>query len=400
MITGDGSYIKKINRSNILTEIFEHHKISRASISKVTGLNKATISVQVNDLLVENLIYESQEEHYTVGRRPISLSINEQAAYFLGIDLDYGHILFNIADLKGNTVKYERVDLKTDIYDEIVLVLAERIKKYQQEFEMAHYGLVQTVIAIHGTVSSDKKIHFVPRYQWRDKDIVDDLKSQGIENISIENNANLSAYAERIFQYHKSDHLLNINLSSGIGSGIIVNGVLQTGYHGHAGEMGHMIIYPKGKPCRCGNEGCWERYASEPSFFENVNKYVETKVETHADIKKLLNEKNENVIFALNEWISDLTIGLNNVINIYNPEMIVLNSPILKIYPQALEEIKKHLISSVSHYRDIVISGLGAKASVVGACAIGIQRFLELSRLTLSETNNSISENERSAFSL
>ncbi|SHN22590.1 ROK family protein [Gracilibacillus kekensis] len=391
MHTGDGAYIKKLNRSYILTEIFEHHKISRASLSKVTGLNKATISVQVHDLLEEDLIYETQEEHYSVGRRPILLSINEKAAYFLGIDLDHEHILFNITDLKGNTVKYEKFDLHTDVYEEIIVLMAEQIKKYQQEFDSAKYGLVQTVIAIHGTVSTDNKIHFIPRSQWRDKDILTDLEKLQIENITIENNANLSAYAERIFQYHKSENLLNINFSSGIGSGIIINGELHKGYHGHAGEMGHMIIYPKGKPCRCGNEGCWERYASEPTFFENANKLLNKKIQTHTDIKRLLNEQNEDVINALNIWIADLAIGLNNVINLYNPEMIVLNSPILKIYPHSLEEIKKHLISSVSQYRDIVISGLGAKASVVGACAMGIQQFLDLPRLTLSETNNSIS---------
>src|SRR5699024_4954269 len=122
-----------------------------------------------------------------------------------------------------------------------------------------------------------------------------------------------------------------------------------------------------------------------------VNNTLGFTVETHADIKKLLNENNKEVIALLNEWIGDLSIGLNNVINLYNPEMIVLNSPLLKIYPNALDEIKKNLVSSVSHYWDIVISGLGAKASVVGACAMGIQQFLDLPRLTLSETNNSIS---------
>ncbi|WP_058306507.1 ROK family transcriptional regulator [Gracilibacillus massiliensis] len=390
MVTGDGSYIKKINRSNILSEIFEHHKISRASLSKVTGLNKATISVQVNDLLKEDLIYETQEEHHSVGRRPILLSINEKAAYFLGIDLDHDQLLFNITDLKGNTVKYEKVDLHTDIYDEIVTLIADHIKNYEAFFSSARYGLVQTVIAIHGTISTDNRIHFIPRNQWREKDILSDLNKLGIHNVTIENNANLSAYAERIFQYHKSENLLNINLSSGIGAGIVINGELHKGYHGHAGEMGHMIIYPKGKPCRCGNEGCWERYASEPTFFENAKKILERNIETHADIKQLLNEKNEGIIRALNDWISNLAIGLNNVINLYNPEMIVLNSPILKIYPDSLIEIKKHLISSVSQYRDIVLSGLGAKASVVGACAMGIQHFLELPHLTLSETNNSI----------
>ncbi|MFC4401906.1 ROK family transcriptional regulator [Gracilibacillus xinjiangensis] len=389
MLTGDGAYIKKINRQYILNVIFENLKISRANLAKVTGLNKATVSVQVNDLLNDGLIYETTEEHNVVGRRPIMLSINESAAYFLGIDLDYHHILFNVTNLRGDTVKYEKFDLHTDVYDEIVDFAAKKIKRYEQEYSIAKYGLVHTYIAVHGTVSTDETIHFVPAYQWRDKDLKNDLIHRGVKHVFIENNANLSAYAEKVFQFNNSENLLNINLSSGIGAGIIINGELHRGFLGHAGEMGHMIIYPKGKPCRCGNEGCWERYASEPAFFEYVNRLVDHNIYSHSEVKKLIDANKDEIFLALHKWISDISIGINNIINLYNPEMIVLNSPLLKLYSNSLEEISNHLTSSVSHYRAIVISGLGAKSSVIGACALGIQKFLDLPKLSLAYTNNS-----------
>ena len=112
MITGDGAYIKKINRSIILSKIIEHEMISRADLSKITGLNKATISVQVADLLDEDLIYETKLEHNVVGRRPIMLSINKSAGYVLGIDLDYKHIQYTVSDLGGNPVHYESIDVR------------------------------------------------------------------------------------------------------------------------------------------------------------------------------------------------------------------------------------------------------------------------------------------------
>ncbi|SER47756.1 Sugar kinase of the NBD/HSP70 family, may contain an N-terminal HTH domain [Gracilibacillus ureilyticus] len=391
MLTGDGAYIKKINRQYILKVIYEEVKISRANLAKVTGLNKATVSVQVNDLINDELICETREEHNVVGRRPILLSINESAAFFLGIDLDYDYILFNITNLKGDTVKYEKIELNTDIYEEIADLVANRIKHYEQEYSWAKFGLAQTYIAVHGTVSTDEVIHFIPTYQWRDKDLKDDLIQKGINYLHVENNANLAAYAERVFHYHTSDNLILLNLSSGIGSGIIINGELHRGFHGHAGEMGHMIIYPKGRPCRCGNEGCWERYASEPAFFDYANRLLDHRIYTEQDVTKLIEVNNDEIITALNKWIADISIGINNIINLYNPEMIVLNSPILGSYKNSLNEINKHLTSSVSHYRDIVISGLGAKSAVVGACAMGIQNFLELPDLSLNATNNSVS---------
>ena len=76
MATGDAAYIKKINRSLIIQKIIEHGKISRADLSKLTHLTRATISAQVADLLEDELIIETQEEHHAVGRKPISLSLN------------------------------------------------------------------------------------------------------------------------------------------------------------------------------------------------------------------------------------------------------------------------------------------------------------------------------------
>src|SRR5699024_7535162 len=105
MRTGDGAYIKQLNRGLILQEIIKNGKISRADLSKRTSLNKATISVQVADLLEEDLIYESREEHNTIGRRPIMLGINNSCGYILGIDIDTPKIQFAVADLSGIIVE-------------------------------------------------------------------------------------------------------------------------------------------------------------------------------------------------------------------------------------------------------------------------------------------------------
>ena len=88
MVTGDGAYIKKLHRTLILQKIIEHGFISRAEIAKITGLNKATISVQVADLLKEKLVTETEQKHNAVGRRPIMLSINGDAGCVLGVDID------------------------------------------------------------------------------------------------------------------------------------------------------------------------------------------------------------------------------------------------------------------------------------------------------------------------
>lgn len=175
MITGDGAYIKKINRGLILQKIIEEKFISRADLSKITGLNKATISVQVADLLQDNLIYETQQEHVSVGRRPIMLSINRNAGYMLGIDLDFGRIQFIVTDLGGQPVHYESISLDTTDYDEIVGILIKQIQAYEKMYQTTTYHLINVIIGVHGTVNKDETIHFVPAYQWRNKTLKEDL---------------------------------------------------------------------------------------------------------------------------------------------------------------------------------------------------------------------------------
>ena len=127
MATGDAAYIKKINRSLIIQKIIEHEKISRADLSKLTNLTRATISAQVADLLEDELIIETQEEYHAVGRKPISLSLNNQAGYALGIDIDYGSITFTLSNLVGHPVSSSTIILDTSNYEEVLSLLIQKI---------------------------------------------------------------------------------------------------------------------------------------------------------------------------------------------------------------------------------------------------------------------------------
>ncbi len=384
MVTGDSSYIKKINRSLILRKILKNDFISRADLSKITGLNKATVSVQVADLLQEELICETQIEHHTIGRRPIMLSINEDAGYVLGIDLDYKSITYTISNLKGKPIHESEEQFETGEYSTIIEMMISRIKQYQQRFSDRPYGVVNAVIGVHGTVNKkDGSIRFNPRYKWVQKSIKDDLQKELSIPVFIENNANLSAYAEKVYQHHHSNNLLTIILTSGIGSGMIIDGDLHKGFHGYAGEMGHMIVFPNGDPCRCGNHGCWELYASEPKLLKRLETELQLTNLTISDIQNFIETDHIIVKSFMDRYLQYVSIGLNNIINLYNPETIVMNSQLLKIYPDSIEKLKGHLISSVSEYGEIVLSDLGNRSCVLGACALGVQQFLEVQNLLL-----------------
>ena len=384
MVTGDASYIKKINRSIIISKIIEHGMISRADLAKITGLNKATISVQAAELLAEELIIETQQEHKNLGRRPIMLSINQQAGYSLGIDLDNRVITFTLSDLSGTSVDTHSIEIEASDYNLIVELLVERITHYKKRCSHAPYGLIGAVIGIHGIVNNDESIYFVPHHRWHYKNLKADLQNETGINIYIENNANLCSFAEIVYKHSQSENLLSVSLYSGIGLGIMVNSKLLKGCDGYAGEIGHMIIVPDGLPCRCGNLGCWEQYASESSFMKQLSKRHNKEKVTYDEINHWLVEQDPVTSELMKDYIRFLSYGLNNIINLYNPEILVINSELLRLYPNALEEIKAHLSSTVGQYRKLQISEFGKNACSMGACALAIKNFLDVKELSLA----------------
>ncbi|MCP8970516.1 ROK family transcriptional regulator [Ectobacillus ponti] len=382
MITGDAAYIKRMNRASIISKIIEYGSISRAELAKVTGLNKATISVQAADLLEEGILIETQPVHGGLGRRPIMLSIHRKAGYVLGVDLDENTATFALADLTASLLEVRSVQLKNASYPSVLQSLIDDVKAYQAKCDSSQYGLVAVVIGIHGTVSKDETVRFVPKYQWRNKPLKLDVEAAVGIPVYIENNANLCALAEMVYCDPQSQNLLSVSLYSGIGLGMMIDGKLLRGHHGYAGEIGHMIVVPDGRPCSCGNLGCWEQYASEHSFIKQLQS-LKPDV-SPVRIQEWLRTKEAGTHQHMQELLRFLSIGLNNLINVYNPEVIVINSELLGFYAGAIPEIQANLSSTISHYQELRLSTLGREACMKGACAFAIQRFLGIAELNLS----------------
>lgn len=383
MLSGDSSHIRQMNRALILSKIIEYGSISRSDLAKVTGLNKSTLSVQAADLLAENLIVETHVEHNNPGRKPIALSINEEAGYALGIDLDGTKFTFVLSTLLGVPVRFHTVELATHSYIEVITFLTEQITRLKNDCDHTTYGLVGVALGIHGIVDNDEVIRYLPHHQWHDKNVKEDLSTALELPIYVQNNANLSAYSEVVFMHHRSEHLISLSLHSGIGLGMMVQGESMKGYHGFAGEIGHMIIVPSGKVCSCGNFGCWEQYASEASFMKTLASMKNKKSVNFQDIEHWIQRRDDITLTALDHYMVYIAVGLNNVINLFNPEVLILNSQLLQIYADALPLLKARLCSLISQPCEIHISEFGERACVMGACALVIKNFLHVQELSL-----------------
>lgn len=380
--TGDSNLIKNLNRKILLEKIIEKGSISRAELSKVTGLNKATVTSQISELIEDGIVIETIYDRSTGGRKPLLLRLHHTAGYAIGVEIDIDEIRYLLTDLVGSIIYREAISISTLSYQETIVFLKEKIETIVERCPTSRYGVVGIGIGIHGIVDQEERIVLAIHSKWKDINLKADLEEIFQIPVYIDNNTNLCAYAEKTF-YIDDPNLLCLTASSGIGLGIVINHKVYKGRSGYAGEIGHMVIQKNGDRCRCGNSGCWELYGSEKAFLERLANKKAEKACSLDQVRQWIGEEDAIVLKELKKLGENLAIGINNIINILNPETIVINSELIRIYPQLIEEIKRHLVSTMNDYRRILYSHLGKDACSLGGCAYGVQQFLGTTSLRL-----------------
>lgn len=376
MNTGDTHYIKRMNRRIIIENVIKHVSLSRSELSRITGLNKATISSQVGELMEEGYIVERETgASVTRGRKPIMIEINERAGFTIGIDIDDQITNILCCDLKGQLIHRRSVTLNTHDFEEMTTSLINIIKEdiLPSGSLLQDIPLIGIGVGIHGIVNNDHQIIFTPKQEWADKDIKSRLEQEMNVPVFVDNSANLSVFAEQVYYEQVSD-LFCLTLYSGIGLGIIKDFDIYRGFQGFAGEIGHMIVEPDGLPCPCGNHGCWELYASNKALLKQLDQDSASLTAERLDI--LFHQDVQGTI--LEDYLNYLALGLNNVINIFNPERIVINSALFSARPELLSHLTDRFQSKFNNYDELKISRLNEEACAYGAAALAFKEFFDI----------------------
>lgn len=376
--------VKKENKKLVLKTIREKAPISRADIANVTGLNKGTVSSLVSELIDENLIYESGHGESSGGRRPVMLLFNKSAGYSIGINLDVNYILGVLTDLDGNIILEHSVKLDDNNFQLIKEKLFTMIDQFIHSAPHSPYGIIGIGVGVPGIVNNRGMLLLAPNLNWRDIDLKDIIEQKYQLPVTIENEANAGAFGEKKFGLgENSNNIIYVSVGIGIGAGQILNGELFKGYNGFSGELGHMTIKYDGDQCLCGNVGCWELYASERALVNSAKEIFEHEDTTITlDYLLLLAEKGDEKAIELFKKIGDyLGTGINNIINIYNPEQIIIGNRMAFAKKWITDSIIKRIENGTNHiqHQDIKIdfSELNIYSPAVGMAAISIERFFE-----------------------
>ncbi|MDN4140433.1 transcriptional repressor XylR [Bacillus velezensis] len=381
MDIADQAFVKKVNQKLLLNEILKNSPISRAKLSEMTGLNKSTVSSQVNTLMKENLVFEIGQGQSSGGRRPVMLVFNKKAGYSVGIDVGVDYVNGILTDLEGTIVLDQHHHLECSSPEITKDILIEMIHHFIANMPQSPYGLIGIGICVPGLIDKNQKIVFAPNSNWRDIDLKSFIQKKFNVPVFIENEANAGAYGEKVFGAAKNhDNMIYASIGTGIGIGVIINNDLYRGVGGFSGEMGHMTIDFNGPKCSCGNRGCWELYASEKALLTSLQT-KEKKVSTQ-DIIDLAHLNDIETLHALQNFGFYLGIGLTNILNTFNPQAIILRNSIIESHPIVLHSIKSEVSSRVYSHLDnsyeLLPSILGKNAPALGMSSIVIDHFLDM----------------------
>lgn len=383
MVIGSKELIRGINNNLVLETIIDKSPISRAALSKELGLTKATISTIVQDLIDRHLVIEIGSDNTDLGRKPILLTYNKEAGYALCIDIQPDVCSTMLSNLQADILKQDHIETPEDP-KELASTLIAYVKNLLKDLPSSQYGLVGITLSIHG-VTYENDIKFTPYYNLSNINLKELLEEALDIPTYMENEANLSVLGEKSLVYANSN-VASISIHSGIGLGLIINNHLVKGYKGYAGEVGHTIIDIDGRPCPCGNHGCLEQYVSEKALLKDFASMKGLKHVVFEDLAKAYEQNDSDAKAIVDRFVKYMSVGLNNILNSYNPEIIIINSSFTSQYPELTEDIIKQLSSRMNNYSAILPSSLNGKSSLIGGLCVAIKNFLGIKHLKMQNT--------------
>lgn len=397
--SADQMLIRELNLSLVLRHIHNSAPLSRAQIAQATGLNKSTVSSLVEELLTRKLIYEAGINSAGTGRPATLLEINPRAGGIIGAELGVDFIAIALTDFTGTILWRKSISIDpVDSQEKNIAKILELTDVAIKVCESYNLYLLGIGLSVPGTVDLEgSALVFAPNLQWRNVPLKQILYDHTGINAFIENDANAAAIAEHLFgAAKKTDDFIFVVAGTGIGCGLFLNGKLYRGRDGFAGEIGHtpILAEPYQMLCRCGKRGCWEIYANQQS----VIRRIQTRLDDHREgiipdllkkqnaplsisvIKQAAEECDQMALESLTETGTAMGLGFAKLIDIFNPEKLILGGPLSMVGKYLLPAIKetatKHSVSNINPKVEILLSSFETDAILMGATSIVVDDIL------------------------
>lgn len=357
---------------------------TRSELAVQTGQARSTIAVRIDVLTAAGLIMPVGEASSTGGRRPATFAFNPEARVVLSVDLGAVHARLAIADLAANLLTtYEEALSIADGPEAVLERVAVLGRKLLKETGREQSDLAAIGIGLPGPVEHITGRPVSPPIMpgWDGYDVVGDLRKVFNVPVLVDNDVNLMAVGEHRTAWAEHNNVLVLKVSTGIGSGIILDGDLRRGAQGAAGDIGHVAARERfGEvPCNCGNTGCLEAVAGGAALARSLSSQGLT-ADSVADVVGLVRSGERAAQGAVRDAGREIGAVLAACVSLLNPSLVVVGGAMVEAGEQLMAGIREVLYRrslplATQHLR-IVTAQAKERAGVLGGAYLAIDHVL------------------------
>ena len=364
-------YLAKINERHVLGVIRDQGPSSRADVVRYSGLSAPTVSKAALSLQRARLLEEVEGNGQVIGRPAMKLRLATASAQVLGVVIDVNHSWVVGTGLDGELCekRTHRIDTVSD-YDDLIDVLVTHARSLMAHSGARTLGIGVTVPGLidhrRGLDILSPNVHVIDG-RSPGRDLAERL---GVECMMIQDQHAL-CMAERYFGNARGlDDFAILDVSSGVGMGVMSGGRLVRGHSGFAGEIGHITVTPGGRRCGCGNRGCLETVASDTALAKQVSRRLGRQIDID-ELIRLTRAGKLDPQEECKEVVHYLAIGLATVINIFNPSTLFIHGQLFdvdrRLFARVLEQTRKRTLApSFADCRIIRAHGSKRQGAVAG----------------------------------
>jgi predicted NBD/HSP70 family sugar kinase len=384
----------------LLWSLYFDQPCSRQDLSEATGLSPASVSNVIRELIDEGIVTEAGSVDSDGGRPRTLLQIDSNYGYVIGVDVGETRIRVELFDL--TMTERAKADYPLDPGDQGVDLIVDRILTGLRTV-LASGGVDANAVlgigvGVPGVVEqgSEPLVHG-QTYGWQAVPLVRLLRSGTNLPLYIDNGAKTMGRAELWFGAGRgARHAVVCLIGSGVGASIIAHGSTHRGATSSAGEWGHTTVVVGGRACRCGSRGCLEAYVGAQAILDRYGEPLSGDQESALAALADLAGTSAKAAEVLEETALFLGVGIANLINLLNPEQIILGgwSGLLlgeRMLPAIRDAARRHSLRHPYAVTSIELGRLGPEAVALGAATLPIERFLNGTAAPALETSRSAS---------
>lgn len=382
-------------KREILRRYMKNGGESIADLSRELGLSVPTLTKIIGTLIEENLVCDLGKQVATGGRRPSIYGLNPSAGYFMGVDIKRDVVIMGIINFRGDMVMQRQYDFSIENTRASFDELCNLINQFISSTRIRREKLFAIGINIPGRINPDTGYSY-SYFFFDEKPLTSALEERLGCRVFIENDSRAMAYGEYVHGVGNGEqNMIFLNLSWGFGVGMILGGELHYGKSGFSGEYGHFPFFDNEIICSCGKRGCLETEvsgcAAHRQFIEKLkqgnismlsNQYEAGEAITVRDILEAVDKEDMLAIEVMEQIGASLGRAIAGLINMFNPEVIILGGTLCSAKDYLLLPIKsainKYALNFVSKDTAIKVSKLGESAGLIGICAITRNKALGL----------------------